>query len=192
VLGHGLSKVHPPTNERLAAKIVQNGGLVISEFPLDMEPDVYTFPARNRIIAGLSLGTLVVEAPTDSGAMITARLSLEYGRDVFAVPGFAFDDNMAGCHRLISDGHARLVTKPEDILQELGVVHAPDNEQRVLFLPQSADQEAVYRVLSGMPQSADDIALRAGLSASGVATALTLMELAGAARNVGAGHWVRR
>lgn len=192
VLGHGLATIYPKTNERLARKIVDNGGLLLSEFPLDLEPDTYTFPARNRIIAGLSIGTLVVEAPQDSGAMITARLALDYGRDVFAVPGLAFDENMAGCHRLIADGHARLVTKPDDILQELGVVHTSDDTQRVLFLPQTVDQEAVYRVLSGMPLSVDDIAARSKLSAAGTATALTLMELAGAVRNVGGGHWVRR
>jgi DNA processing protein len=179
-------------NERLAAKIVANGGLLVSEFAMDIEPDVYTFPARNRIIAGLSLGTLVIEAPRDSGAIITAQLALEYGREVFAVPGSAFDDNMAGCHRLIERGHARLVTTPDDVLQELGIVHSADEPQQSLFLPQSPQQEAVYKVLSGMPHSADDISLRTQLSASAVATALTLMELAGAARNVGGGQWVRR
>lgn len=192
VLGHGLSRIYPQTNERLASKIVDNGGLLLSEFPLDFEPNMYTFPARNRIVAGICLGTLVIEAPEESGALITARLALDYGRDVFAVPGLVFDNNMAGCHRLIANGHARLVTTPEDILQEIGVVHTANDAQQSLFLPQSTDQESIYAVLSGMPLSVDDIALRAKVSASGAATALTLMELAGAVRNVGAGQWVRR
>lgn len=192
VLGHGLGSIYPQANQRLAQKIVDKGGLLVSEFALDIEPDTYTFPARNRIIAGLSLGTLVVEAPCDSGAIITADLALEYGREVFAVPGSAFDDNMAGCHRLIAHGHARLVTKPEELLQELGIVHTSATAQRLLFTPQSPEQEIIYAILSGMPQSADDIALRANLHASSVAIALTLMELAGAVRNVGGGQWVRR
>jgi len=192
VLGHGLASVYPPMNARLAAKIVEQGGLLLSEFPLDMEPDIYTFPARNRIIAGVSMGTLVVEAPRDSGAIITARLALEYGRDVFAVPGLMFDENMEGCHRLIADGHARLVTTPAEVLSEIGVMHTTDDTQRSMFLPQSDQQAAIYNVLSGMPQSADDISLRTALGAASVATALTLMELAGAARNVGGGQWVRR
>jgi DNA processing protein len=192
VLGHGLSSVYPPANRRLAEKIVEGGGVLLSEYPPDLEPDIYTFPARNRIIAGLSLGTLVVEAPEGSGAVITAKLALDYGRDVFAVSGLAFDDNMAGCHRLISDGHARLVTRPEEILRDLGIVHTPGESQRSLFAPQSAAQEAVYAVLSGMPQSADDIALRTGLAAATVAAALTLMELAGAVRSVGGGMWIRK
>lgn len=193
VLGHGLSAIYPRTNERLATKIVESGGLIMSEFSFDRQPDVYTFPARNRIVAGLSLGTLVVEAPKESGALITARLALDYGRDVFAVPGLAFDDNMAGCHRLIADGHAQLVITPEDILQSLGMVYSEDaSTQSVVFFPENAEQTAVYAVISAIPQSVDDIALCANVSASGTAIALTLMELAGAVRNVGGGQWVRR
>lgn len=192
VVGHGLSSIYPRANTRLAEKIIAHGGLLISEYPMDMGPDVYTFPARNRIIAGLSIGTLVVEAPEDSGAIITAELALEYGREVFAVPGSAFDDNMAGCHRLIECGHARLVTKSEDILAELGILHRAKEVERQLFLPESDQQSSIYKVLSGMPQSVDDIAIRAALGVASVATALTLMELAGAVRNVGGGQWVRR
>lgn len=192
VVGHGLSSIYPRINTRLAEKIVTHGGLLVSEYPMDLEPDVYTFPARNRIIAGLSMGTLVVEAPHNSGAIITAQLALEYGRDVFAVPGSAFDDNMEGCHRLIECGHARLVIKPEDVLAELGILHRAEDVEQQLFLPESDQQASIYKVLSGMPQSVDDIAVRSALSVASVATALTLMELAGAARNVGGGQWVRR
>lgn len=192
VVGHGLSSMYPRINQRLAEKIVAHGGLIVSEYPLDLEPDVYTFPARNRIIAGLSLGTLVIEAPQGSGSMITAQLALEYGREVFAVPGSIFDENMAGCHQLIERGHARLVTKPEDVLAELGIVQSTNTVEQQLFLPESGQQASIYTVLSGMPQSVDDIALRTELSVASVATALTLMELAGVVRNIGNGQWVRR
>lgn len=191
VLGHGLSRIYPRMNERLAWKIAEKGGLLLSEYPLDLEPDIYTFPARNRIIAGVSLGTLVVEAPLESGAIITAELALEYGREVFAVPGPIFEENMAGCHRLVAEGHARLVTEPDDVLTELGMMRAP-TEQRMLFLPQSDEQTAIYAILTGMPQTTDDLAQRTQLPAAHVATTLTLMELAGAAKNIGGGQWIRR
>ncbi len=189
-LGHGLSTIYPKANERLAAKIVANGGLLLSEFPLDVQPDTYTFPARNRIIAGLSLGTLVAEAPASSGAIITAELALEYGRDVFAVPGPIFDEHAVGCHKLIADGHARLVTIPTDVLRELGIIASPDSP-RPLFTAASPEQQSVYDALSGMPQTMDDLVPRTKLDAPRVGTALTMMELAGVVKNVGGGQWVR-
>src|SRR3989338_5696883 len=122
VLGHGLGMMYPQSNAKLAERILEKGGLLISEFPLTMSPDKYTFPARNRIIAGLSLGTVVLEAPKESGAIITAELALEYGRDVFAVPGQIFDENYEGCHMLIAKAQAKLVTTPLEVMQELGVI----------------------------------------------------------------------
>lgn len=191
VLGHGLSTIYPKTNERLAQKIIDNEGVVLSEFPPDVQPDMYTFPARNRIIAGLSIGTLVAEAPLDSGAVITANLALEYGRDVFAVPGLIFDDNFAGCHKLIAQGHAHLVTEPEDVLKEIGVIASQDGSVSSLFLPRSPEEEVVYHTLSGMPQSMDSLILRTGLDVQVLGTTLTFMELAGVVRNVGAGQWIK-
>jgi DNA processing protein len=110
VLGHGLGMISPKAHRMLADDIVTHGGLLLSEFPLDVRPDKYTFPARNRIIAGLSLGALILEATEDSGSLITADLALDYNRDVFAVPGNVFDPNYAGCHALIRKGSAQLVT----------------------------------------------------------------------------------
>ncbi len=189
-LGHGLSAIYPKANERLAAKIIAGGGLLLSEFPLDLQPDTYTFPARNRIIAGLSLGTLVAEAPSSSGAIITAELALEYGRDVFAVPGPIFDEHAVGCHRLIADGHARLVTSPTDVLKELGIIASPDRP-RPIFQAATPEQQCIYDALSGMPQTMDDLVPRTKLDAPSIGTALTLMELTGVVRNVGSGQWVR-
>lgn len=117
VLGNGLSRIYPPENEELATQVEASGAL-ISEFPLAMEPMPSNFPRRNRIISGLTFGTVVVSAPNHSGALITARLAAEQGREVFAVPGEIFSHDSVGAHRLISEG-AKLVTSVDDLLNEL-------------------------------------------------------------------------
>lgn len=188
-LGHGLAMMFPTGNTKLAEQIVADGGLLVSEFPLDLPPDKYTFPARNRIIAGLSLGTVVLEAPRGSGAIITAELALEYGRDAFAVPGSPFDQNYAGSNDLIAKGQARLVTTPEEVLTEIGVI-AP-KESKKLHTVNSPAEEALLNILSSMPQKLDDILEKSRLDAGAASAALTMMELGGSAKNVGAGMWVR-
>ncbi|MEI8230669.1 MAG: DNA-processing protein DprA [Candidatus Peregrinibacteria bacterium] len=191
VLGHGLGSIYPQSNARLAEEIVEHGGLLLSEFPLDAQPDKYTFPARNRIIAGLSLGTVVLEAPVGSGALITAELALDYGRDVFAVPGQIFDPNFAGSHLLLASGQAKLVQKPEDVLIEIGIV-GPDAGAVSAFTPSTPDEAALYKILTTMPQSLDDLVQRSGLAAGLIGATLTILELQGAVKGVGEGKWVRR
>ena len=117
VLGSGIDKIAPLTNLALAGRIEQQGAIV-SEFPLGLEPERWTFPQRNRIISGLSLGVIVVEGHYDSGAMITAKQALEQGREVFAVPGNIGLDQSAGPHWLIKQG-AKLVETVDDVLEEL-------------------------------------------------------------------------
>ena len=117
VLGGGLAKLHPVENLDLARAIIRSGGAVISEFPMTTTPTRHTFPMRNRIIAGLSCGTLVVEAGVNSGSLITAAQALEQGRHVFAVPGEADNPSAAGCNTLIKQG-AKLVMNFDDILDE--------------------------------------------------------------------------
>lgn len=190
VLGHGLGKIYPSENARLAQEIVENGGLYLSEFPLDVIPGKYTFPARNRIIAGLSLGTVVLEAPKGSGALITADLALDYGREVFVVPGQIFDPNYAGSHRMLSKGHAKLVGSAADVLTELGVV-VPETSAAP-YDPRNATEAALLKVLTSLPQTADDLMERSGLPAAQVASTLTMMELSGAVKQAGHGQWVRR
>ncbi len=191
VLGHGLGYIYPKANERLADDIVKKGGLLISEFPLDMQADKYTFPARNRIIAGLSLCTVVVQAAKESGSLITAELALEYGRDVCAVPGSIFDPQYAGCHELIARGHARLVTSAADILAEVGMVGPSSGATRTNFTADSPDEEAVYGSLSSLPAALDDLVVKAKLDAATVNAVLTVLEIKGAVKNVGGGTWVR-
>lgn len=121
VLGSGLSEIYPPENQPLADQIVECGAL-LSELPMTIDVRPGNFPSRNRIIAGLSLGVLVVEAAKRSGALITARLATDYNRDVFALPGRAEDPMSQGTNRLIRDSHAKLTVCLDDILDELGTV----------------------------------------------------------------------
>ena len=190
VLGHGLSQIFPKENARLAERIVKEGGLILTEFPLDGKTGKFTFPARNRIIAGLSLGTVVLEAGAGSGALITADLALDYGREVFAVPGSIFDPNFAGCHAILSRGTAKLVTMPDQVLSEVGIVALP--AERSSFDPRSSEESALWKALTSMPQAMDDLAEHSGLPTAAVASTLTVLEIAGAAKNMGNGTWVRR
>ena len=118
VLGSGLNIIYPPTHQKLAQEIVKSGGAVISEYSPNTGPTKKTFPARNRIISGLSLGVLVIEAPLRSGALITARTAIEQGREVFVIPGRINDFNSEGCNHLIKIG-ARIVTNPQEIIESI-------------------------------------------------------------------------
>lgn len=191
VLGHGLGMIYPKHNAILADEIVEAGGLIVSEFPLDEQPNTYTFPARNRIIAGLSLGTIVIEASKDSGSLITADLALEYGRDVFAVPGDVFDPNMEGCHTLISGNRAKLITSAQDVLSDLGIVAAQARTHDALMEFDSAEEEMIFASLTTMPQSPDDLSVKIKLDAAVMSATLTMLELKGLVKNVGGGKWVR-
>ena len=185
VLGSGLDVMYPREHAGLARDIAR-AGAVISEYPLGTKPDAVHFPARNRIVSGLSLGAIVVEAGDTSGALITARMAGEQGRDVFAVPGSIFSKQSFGVHRLIQDG-AKLVAGVQDVLDELNLgMVAHQLEMPVTPQPGDAGEVALLAALDGEPRHIDDIARVAGLPMAQVSSLLTLMELKGLVRQAGA------
>lgn len=189
VLGSGLDKVYPKRHQRLADRILAGGGALLCELEPTAAPLAEQFPRRNRIISGLTLGTLVVEAAQKSGSLITARYALEQGREVFAVPGAAQNSQAAGCNRLIQQG-AKLVLTGADVVEELGWCR-----QRPVASPPAASQ----RLPSGSlldnvgyeATSVDVIAARARLPVEVVIGQLVELELEGAVAAV-AGGYVRR
>jgi DNA processing protein len=185
VLGTGLDEksIYPKDNIKLARKIVESGGCLISEYPIGTSGTHFTFPQRNRIVSGLSLGVLVVEAKQKSGALITANLAFEQKRKVFAVPGPIHSSNSKGCHYLIKKG-AKLVESASDILKELNLnlliyeinrIAGGENEQENLILD-TLKEEALY---------IDGIIERTKLSAANVAGTLAILEIKGKVRNLG-------
>ena len=130
------------------------------------------------------------EAASQSGSLITASLALDYGKEVFAVPGQIFDPNREGTHQLIVKGGARLVTTAEDVLTEIGIV-APEKGHTSLYKAQTPDEQTLLTHLTTLPQSADDLVEKSDLPIATVNATLTLMELKGGAKNVGMGNWVK-
>jgi len=199
VLGHGLATVYPPENARLAGAVAERGALV-SEFPMAAEPAAENFPRRNRILAALGLGTVVVEAGRRSGALITARLAGELGKEVFAVPNRVDAPGAAGVHALLRDG-ARLVEAVTDILEEFPDLDVPvgaeDSDaphQATLGLKAnvSPEEARLLEVLDGEPAGVDTLASRSGLDAARASGALTLLELKGLVRALPGGRFVLR
>lgn len=188
VLGCGLDQIYPVSNFTLAKEMIEKGGAVISEFPLGTPPMKQNFPARNRIIAGLSLGTLVVEAAEKSGALITAYQSLEYNREVFAIPGNIDSPNSYGTNQLIKEG-ARLVTSAEDVLLELNIETKKSEDIAKDILPESPDEAKIFEILSVSEKVVDDIILESGLNVIAINTLLMMMEMKGLVRNLGGGRY---
>jgi DNA processing protein len=194
VFGTGLDEVYPAEHRRLAARIREHGALV-SEFPPRTGPSSRNFPQRNRIISGLSHGTLVVEAADRSGSLVTARLAGEQGREVFAIPGSIHNPLSRGCHKLIRDG-ATLVQTPEDVLAELQI---PSRKQ-ILMRETAAlagtaaldkEYEMLLDALGFEPATIDVLVERTGLPGESIASMLLILELEGRVAALPGGRYDR-
>ncbi|QJA05381.1 DNA-protecting protein DprA [Thermosulfurimonas marina] len=182
VLGTGPDLVYPRDNRRLAEEILAAGGALISEYPPGARPERWRFPRRNRLISGLSLGVLVVEAAERSGALITARLALDQGREVMAVPGSIFSPQSVGVHQLLKLG-AHPVTSPEEVLEILGLSRpaapTPQGPDEPLSVEVSSLAQRVLAVLGAYPRHFDEILAETGLSVSELSEALLELEMEG-------------
>ena len=185
VLGSGLDVLYPPENRTLAARIIdEDQGAVVSEYPLGTQPDAMNFPARNRIISGLSLGIVVVEAGDKSGALITVSFALEQNREVFAVPGPITSRMSDGPNALIKRG-AKCITSVDDILEELDIRMISEHVEAVRALPNDPTERLLMELLQENSQHVDELTNKSGLPPSTVSAVLTMMELKGLVRNLG-------
>lgn len=181
VLGCGLGTIYPPEHRKLSDQIAQQGAL-LAEFPMTVPPDGRNFPQRNRIISGLSLGVLVIEAALKSGALITTRWAMEQGREVYAVPGSIQSPLNRGSHRLIKDG-AKLVEGIDDILEELGPLgeSISTGQGEVVEDPRELNltdrEKQVFGLLSAEPRHIDEVIVESGLSAGIVSSTLLILEM---------------
>jgi len=192
VLGGGLNNIFPPENRGLAARIADNFGAVISEFPPDYPPLPGNFPARNRIISGLSLGVLVIEAAEDSGSLITARLALEQGREVFAVPGPITSELSKGPVDLIREG-ARIVFSPDEILEELGINRVKSLESRVGREKDISEEERkIIEALENESRHIDEIGRELKFPSPKISALLLKMEISGLVESLGAGIYCKK
>ncbi len=186
VLGSGIDRqsVYPRAHYDLGETIIDRNGALIGEYPPGAIPTTYSFPKRNRIVAGISLATLVIEAPEKSGALITASCSLEYGRDVYAVPHPLTSPTGAGPHKLIRDG-AYLVRSADDILENLNL-NAFERHVRVQeTIPDTDDEGQLIQLLSREPLHIDEITRKSTLPGPTVIAMLTVLEMKGRIQNVG-------
>ncbi len=188
VLACGIDQVYPPEHAKLAARIVEQGAL-LTEAPCGSPPEGGNFPARNRIISGLSLGTIVVEAAETSGALITSDRALEQGREVFAVPGSIFAKSSLGTHRLLKEG-ATLVTSAQDVLEALNLKMVAAHSEARAVIPEDPTEAKLFVLLSNEPTHIDYLVRECGLPVAQVSSTLALMELKGMIRQIAGMQYV--
>jgi len=188
VLGSGVDIVYPNEHRALAERIITQGAL-ISDYPPGTPPEGINFPPRNRIISGLSLGVIVVEAGEKSGALITAEFAADQGRDVFAVPGPVYAPQSAGCNRLIQQG-AYMLLKPRDVLESLDLNLVVEKRAARSALPANQTEAQLMSYLSQQPMHVDEIQARTNLPVENVTASLTMMELKGMVKQVGGMRYV--
>ena len=190
VLGSGIDCLYPPEHRDLARRIIkERQGAIISDYALGTQPDAKTFPPRNRIISGLSLGVVVVEAGKKSGALITADFAVEHNREVFAVPGNVNSYTSAGANRLIQQG-AKLVMSVDDILDELNLTMVPQQVVVQMAMPETAEEATLLKHLSPEPSHVDEIVRASGMSSAEVSSTLAIMELKDMVQQVGGMRYV--
>jgi len=188
ILGNGVDFIYPPENEGLARQMMEKGA-VMSDYPLGTPPESFNFPPRNRIISGLSLATVIVEAGQRSGALITAEFAANQGREVFAVPGKINAPQSKGTNRLIQEG-AHPLLHPEDLMAALDLTMVTEHQTARTVLPADATEAALFKVLGHEPKHVDEIGLEVNLPIEQVSSALALMELKGLVRQVGGMQYV--
>ncbi len=182
VVGHGLAKIYPSQHAELAKEMITEEGGILSEFFHDTKPDKHNFPLRNRIVAGMSDATIIIESTIKGGSMITAKLADGYNRDVFAVPGRTTDKLSAGCNHLIKYNKAILLTDADELIDVLGWKEkkTKPKKQRELFIELTADEKAIIEILQKKEAvPIDEINISSGLSSSAVAAAILNLELQG-------------
>jgi DNA processing protein len=190
VLACGLDLVYAPEHAKLAQEIIEHGAL-ISDYPLGTQPRSEYFPRRNRILSAVSLGVLVVEGDIDSGSLITARVALDQNREVFAVPGSIYSPSHRGANKLIQEGNAKLVSRTEDILEELNLTMATHQLELKEVAPADATEARLLRLVSSQPVHIDEVQRASGLPIATVSSGLALLELKGVVRQVGPMSFVR-
>ena len=194
VLGNGLDTIYPAAHHTLAREIVEKGGALVSEFPIGTPPLPSHFPRRNRVISGLSVGVLVIEATLNSGSLITAKAALDQGREVFAIPGSIHNPLAKGCHALIRQG-AKLVETAEDVSEELGeilkyVIRSKEElcEKPAIEKNLSVTEEALLSQVGYDSTPVDVVVMRSGLTAKAVSIMLLELELKGLVTSVPGGY----
>jgi DNA processing protein len=192
VLGSSLDEpnIYPRHHFPLAQEIIQRGGCVMSEYPIPTPAAAGTFPSRNRLIAGMSLGTLVIEAGIKSGSLITAGCALEFNREVFAVPGSILSEQSEGTNALIKQG-AKLVGNVSDILEELNIDGIAKENVLTEIIPDNKEEEIILKTLSTEPVHIDKISRVTKLRTMTVSSVLTIMEMKGWIKNIGGNNYIR-
>ena len=183
VMATGLDSIYPQAHQRYAQQMLEQGGL-LTEYPFGTKPDAYNFPARNRIIAGISQATIVIEAAIKGGALITANLARDYDREVYATPGSLYNEVSAGCHKIITEQVAQLLYKPEQLIEDLGWTagEAIDAQTELPdFSSLTTEQRNIAELLQKQPEGIhiDNLVIKSGLAFSTLSTYLLELEFSG-------------
>ncbi len=192
VVASGLDRVYPPEHKPLAARILESGGAMLSEYPLGTRPDARFFPRRNRIIAGLTLGTLVTEAGEKSGTWHTVNSALDQGRDVYAVPGPITSEQSAGANNVIKQSHGQLVSSAQDILDELNLGPIERQAELAEQLPEDPVEAVLLEQIGQTPIHVDEVSRLIQQPVHETAAAMATLELKGLIQQVGPMTYARR